>query len=79
MFHAIGPVVLRIDVLGYLAFPRFVFLLLGRSFLNQSIIKQVHLLRLISWSALRFVHKLSLFLTLNVVNTVRVADGMLWE
>ena len=79
MFHAIGPVVLRIDVLGYLAFPRFVFLLLGRSFLNQRIIKQVHLLRLISWSALCFVHKLRFFLTLNVVYTVRVADGLLWE
>ena len=78
MFHAIGPVVLRIDVLGYLASLRFVFLLLGRSFLNQRIIKQVHLLRLTSWSALHFVHDLRFFLTLNVVDTVRVADGLLW-
>ena len=79
MFHAIGPVVLRIDVLGYLASLRFVFLLLGRSFLNQRIIKQVHLLRLTSWSAFHFVHSLRFFLTLNVVDTVRVADGLLWE
>ena len=79
MFHAIGPVVLRIDVLGYLASLRFVFLLLGRSFLNQRIIKQVHLLRLISCSALRFLHRMSLSLTLNVVDTVRVADSLLWE
>lgn len=75
---------LRIDVLRDLASLRFVFLLLRRSFLNQRIIKQVHLLSLRSCNALRFLHRLGFlfllnFLTLNVVNTVRVANGLCWE
>ena len=84
MLHAFRPIVLRIDVLSDLASLIFVFLLLGWSILNQRIIEQVHLLSLRSCSALRFLHRLGIlflfnFLTLNVVNTVRVADGLCWE
>ena len=84
MFHAIRPVVLRIDVLGDFTSLIFVFLVLIWPFLDQRIVEQVHLLCLSTWSALHFWHSFRLLflhdtLTLNVVDTICVANDLSLE